>query len=100
MCDIYCEYCKLCGEVTGFHLGDFDTNRFEIAYICSKHALDDEFLDWLKCFKFPFCIWSERDDKYVVMSLTENAWNNRWVNHQNLGDTELLEEIIVQEKQS
>lgn len=93
MCDIYGEYCKLCGEATGFHLGDFNTDRFEISYICSKHT-GKNLRGWLKRTGISYCIWSEGENKkYIVLALTENAWKNRHSNHQNMAYTDILEEV-------
>jgi len=37
MCDCYIEHCIICGRPIPFHLGDFDTERDEIAVICGDH---------------------------------------------------------------
>jgi len=96
MCDIYAEYCKLCRKAAAFHLGDFNTDRLEITYICSTHTKNEELFHWIKRSNFPYVVWSEGENqKYVVLSLTENAWKNRTLNHQNIAATKILEEYRV-----
>lgn len=85
MCDCYGEPCKVCGQMYPMHLGDFNTERWEITILCPK------------CFgNFPHLrrvCWSNDDGKeplLEILSLTENAWSNRRYNHPNLGGTEIV----------
>lgn len=88
MCDIYIEPCKICGEKYPMHLGDFETDRTEISLVCPKC-----FSKWQGIFRlFNRCIWRVKDEKYLIVALTRNAWRNRHHNHLNAPHTEMVEE--------
>lgn len=93
LCDIYGEHCKICGEVYSFHLGDYETSRFEILFICEKHVDNPYLLYALERLRYSYCVWSSPSGNYIVIALTKNAWRNRRYNHQNISETELLREI-------
>ena len=101
MCDCYTDYCASCKRPIPMHLGDFRTQRFEIQVFCwscwsyAKHWYKDKrYVVW--CIedapldiKKEFPIIYSRDKKFigeriVVVALTDNAWENRMVNHPNL----------------
>ena len=96
MCDIYAEPCKICGELIPMHLGDFETDRAEIIVVCPK-CIDNKFLvnNIVNSRNVVgFCIWldEELNEKYMIISLTENAWKNRNFNHPNLAQIIKLSE--------
>jgi len=67
------------------HLGDFDTQQWEIAVLCERH------IGWFP--RIRRILWSDEDGKkplLEVLSLTENAWVNRMKNHPNVGGTEVI----------
>ncbi|MFQ6076965.1 MAG: hypothetical protein ACE5Z5_12705 [Candidatus Bathyarchaeia archaeon] len=92
MCDCYAEPCKVCGRRIPMHLGDFETDRLEIAALCEDCA-------WPSDVHFPsipwkhrrYCVWLCPSGKVVIIPLTENAWLNRGHNHPNFQGIKLLE---------
>jgi len=101
LCDCYGEPCKICGKMIPMHLGDFETDRIEIAAVCNdclnapKGMLGNAFT-WLGAKRY--CLWKckGKDDHLgtvAVISLTDNAWENRDINHPNAGDIELVQQV-------
>ena len=93
MCDIYTDYCKVCGTPIEMHLGDWETPREEIEVYCMEHfpiPYEKECWGWVK-WEVPRKSWRKEwvekhpdvPKRIVVVSLTERAWNNRDDNHPN-----------------
>lgn len=81
------------------HLGDFETDRMEIAVICNdclkeKHPLWGIYFEngVLWEWKSEKLGMRGRKGKAIVISLTDNAWNNKDVNHPNEAYVEILKE--------
>ena len=93
------------------HLGDFDTERWEIFAVCGECLKEHETESDFTGFKFKWChasmiginslkhvLWKYREDedseekKMVIISLTDHAWDNRHMNHPNTAKTEIIEE--------
>jgi len=87
MCDIYVDYCKFCGSPIPMHLGDFETDKFEIAVICpiciKNIKYEPAFVSNL-----PHKHWKAKEDEYIVVALTINAQSNSEMNHPNLVELE------------
>jgi len=82
MCDCYAEPCKVCGKLLPIHLGDFDTDRWEIIALCSDH------LNTFPALKRVIWTGEGLGDRIAICPLTKNAWEHRDVNHPNIGGTE------------
>jgi len=115
LCDIYTARCEKCGKEIEMHLGDFETRRDEIVVLCSEHVKDykkygDRCVFWLFN-PIEVITYNEEFDKnflttvsnpiVAVISLTDNAWENRFYNHPNYGfifpvtgDLTLFEDFI------
>ena len=111
MCDIYKEPCKICGRIIPMHLGDFRTDRTEIIAICpkcvKKYKVKKPRSTSTKVIKYSmvnilnsrnvygYTVWRDMDtgEEYIIVSLTENAWENRIVNHPNIGNIKLIKEV-------
>ena len=101
MCDIYSHKCKFCGDEIEMHLGDYETDRDEIEVVCDK-CLRKEIEKNLPVYPFELfprlrrSFWlyaSEEDWSFklaMIVSLTENAWENRGINHPNFSLVALL----------
>lgn len=105
MCDIYNTKCEVCGKIIGMHLGDYETRREEVKVYCSRHIPPNhkhvgarimvDFTDYSKIIQmardYPEHYdsneehWVEYEPFIYVESLTDNAWKNRLMNHQNSG---------------
>ena len=113
MCDCYIDHCRICGSPVPMHLGDFLTERLEIAVVCPEcMRLHEKIVQERGSRPFPFSpfewlapkrwmVWCisqdytpEKDeypkipfkagDKVAVIALTDNAWENRHDNLPNL----------------
>ena len=101
MCDIYTDYCANCKRPIPMHLGDFMTQRYEIQVFCwncwsiVRHKYKDKrYVIWRiedanEAIKKDMPDWYERQKEFigkfiVVVALTDNAWENRRINHPNL----------------
>ena len=91
MCDCYYHRCAKCSIEFDMHLGDFATERSEVAVFCKKHIPKDAG-HRMRIFKY----WREGFEKgkpqlMAVEYLTANAWKRRLQNEPN-GKSELVEE--------
>ena len=117
MCGITDLRCVLCGEAVEMHLGDFETLPEEIEIVCDsclrkigesikreKVKESDGWRLWLdklhKLFKKPYVLWVYCEEANwtelklcLVHSKTENAWENREVNHPNKFVCSILEVV-------
>lgn len=95
MCDIYGEPCKICGNMWEMHLGDYETSQYEIFLICSK-CYNTRYEEMFKKKYINFTIWKRyrkrKYNKYIIVSLTENAWAHRGWNHLNESRTDMIKE--------
>ena len=88
ICDCYGELCIGCGVMLPMHLGDFDTDRDEIAVVCGK--CKSKYHLFLKGQRYIKWRYNEDDNKLrtmMIVALTDNAWNNREKNYPNAGST-------------
>lgn len=93
MCDICDLRCIFCSTAIQMHLGDMKTQRDEILVVCSecslKHVselLKNRFVLWFCCdmdCSYDPPIFKHEVDAVTVISVTDNAWNNRLINHPN-----------------
>jgi len=75
--------------MVNMHLGDFDTDRFEITLLCSDCLKD--FPDYTMC--MPYCDWKSEEYGIIrIFALTNNAWLNRTMNYPNVGSPDLIQE--------
>lgn len=96
MCDIYMDRCHVCRKEIEMHLGDFMTSRWEILVFhkeCFERVVmmlesDEDFpcIGWV--------MWKGDMGDVVIVSLTRNAWRNRYINHPNWGDVKLIKEVL------
>ena len=101
MCDCYIDYCANCKRPIPMHLGDFMTQRYEIQVFCgecwsiAKHRYKGKrYVVWKigdarEEIKKKYRYWYDKDKRFVgkrivVVALTDNAWENRRINHPNL----------------
>jgi hypothetical protein len=112
MCDIYVARCffstfERCDFEIPFHLGDFNTDRYEIAVVCPEHNTDHirdvmpawYELEFLEPTKDEEEFWKRKNEglyaelvewkKYagkrlLVLCFTDNAVRNAVINHPNL----------------
>jgi len=101
MCDILSKPCEICGTMLPMHLGDYNTSRKEIMVFCNKCILSSTFnmfYDSEKCI-----VWDTHTRDYrkiLVMSLTDNAWNNREDNCPNTGNAEIYDIKIITDRRN
>ncbi len=89
MCDIYCAKCAKCDTEIEMHLGDFNTDPDEIDVFCGRHAVDGTIR------RKRWVMWSSPIfGSITVVSLTDNAWENREGNHPNDGDVVKVRETL------
>ena len=83
MCDIYTDYCRGCGTPIEMHLGDFETNPWEISVFCEKCITTPYWFGQA----LPHCIWKCEGEgptgKIAVVAITKHAWENRAHNYPN-----------------
>ncbi|RSN73749.1 MAG: hypothetical protein DSO07_06790 [Thermoproteota archaeon] len=112
MCDIYVAKCFFstfgeCDFEIPFHLGDFNTERFEIAVVCPKHNTDYIRTMMPMWYEIEFLeptpqeeeYWKKRDkslyeelmewkkyagQRILILCFTGNAGRNAEINHPNL----------------
>ena len=98
MCDIYYTGCHFCGKRIYMHLGGYQTGRDEVAVLCWSHAhrykeLGGRTVFWVHN-PVERTLWFmgggedvfhifETEPLVAVVSLTDNAWRNRWDNYPN-----------------
>ncbi len=83
MCDIYSHKCEKCNTEVEMHLGDFNTTPDEIQVYCRKHIMEGK-----RSVTWKSKIFGE----VIVVALTDNAWENRDMNHPNDGYCEKVHE--------
>jgi len=98
VCDTYYTGCHFCGKKIYIHLADYLTARDEVKVLCWSHAhrykeLGGRTVFWVHNPVERF-LWLKKGGKDVfgimeteplvaVVSLTDNAWRNRWDNYPN-----------------
>jgi len=100
VCDIYYDKCQICGKKIYMHLDSHLTGRSEVAVLCWNHAhrhkeIGDRTVFWIyNPVERTLWLMRHREDEKLftrmevmplvaVVSLTDNAWRNRWGNHPN-----------------
>jgi len=99
MCDILNSPCKVCSADLPLHLGDYETAPEEVECYCEKHLPDsnvrvftitkDETYEDLPHIKKTVIF--EKGWKMGIRYLTENARDNKDINHPNIG-VEMIKE--------
>ena len=86
MCDIYFARCEGCGKKIMMHLGDFLTHQDEIKVYCSKCILNGKIpveYSGKTVFWYGIPLHRKTPTMVAVVSLTENAWEHRFINYPN-----------------
>lgn len=96
MCNIYNAECSTCKKVIEMHLGDYQTKPSEVEVFCNEHIPEKDIVIWQgKDYWYSVT----RQDHLIcgnpitvgVRSLTENAGDNKKMNHPNL-ECDIIEE--------
>ena len=108
-CDIYRAKCAECNTRINMHLGDFNTSREEIIVLCHEHVhlypkYGSRVVFWAHNYveemnhkiNYPsqdHNIFGSDEPFVAVISLTQNAWENRMHNNPNDGFSEPIPDV-------